>query len=459
MKGFKGLQITLAVALLLSLQACGSSSGGSSNSSQNYDSVDSMGQVPSYNSGQLGITQNSVAESVADGSYYEEDYQKDQSQNTESGDQAETSSQAETSDQKLVDGTTDANGNKIKLVEEKLVYRCQLDIETKNYAEDKENLMKLISEYEGIIQNSNEYDNDDYWYSSDHVKTRGTKTLNLQVRIPSEKYKEFIGTVGTIGKVKRNSQQVDNISYDYYNTQADIEQLKIQEQRLLEMMEQAYTIEDMITVEDRLSEVQNELSKLQTKLVGLDTDVAYSYVDIELEEVFEYSAAEVEKPGFFKRLGEEIVNGFKAMIQIFEDIILFVVGAVPRLIPFAVLGFIVYKIVKVYRRNHKPRKPKDKKPRGNNQNGMNNYPMGNMNNFAGQNGYGGYGYNPNNFTGPDGYNAYQGPINSEVNNENVNNTESVSSTVETAENTSDTDANKSSDNSDVEQNKENEGKQ
>jgi len=39
--------------------------------------------------------------------------------------------------------------------------------------------MKLISEYEGIIQNSNEYDSDDYWYSSEHVKTRGTKTLNL----------------------------------------------------------------------------------------------------------------------------------------------------------------------------------------------------------------------------------------------------------------------------------------
>lgn len=446
MKGFKSLQITLAVALLLSLQACGSSSGSGSGSYQDYKGVDSIGQAPSYDSGQMGITQNSVA----DGSYYEEDYQKDQSQTTESdGDQAEASDQAETSDQKLVDGTTDANGNKIKLVEEKLVYRCQLDIETKNYAEDKENLMKLISEYGGIIQNSNEYDSDDYWYSIDHVKTRGTKTLNLQVRIPSEKYKEFIGTVGTIGKVKRNSQQVDNISYDYYNTQADIEQLKIQEQRLLEMMEQAYTIEDMITVEDRLSEVQNELSKLQTKLVGLDTDVAYSYVDIELEEVFEYSATEVEKPGFFKRLGKEIVDGFKAMIQIFEDIILFIVGAVPRLIPFAVFGFIVYKIVKVYRRTHKPRKPKDKKPRGNNQNGMNNYPMGNMNNFAGQNGYGGYVYNPNDFTGPDGCNAYQGPLNSEVNNKDVSNP------VETTENVSDTDTNK---NDNVEENKENEGK-
>lgn len=446
MKVFKGLQITLAVALLLSLQACGSSSGSGSGSYQDYKGVDSIEQNLSYNSNQMGITQ----ESVADGSYYEEDYQKDQSQTTESGGGAETSSQAEDSDQKLVDGTTDANGNKIKLVEEKLVYRCQLDIETKNYAEDKENLMKLISEYEGIIQNSNEYDSDDYWYSSDHVKTRGTKTLNLQVRIPSEKYKEFIGTVGTIGKVKRNSQQIDNISYDYYNTQADIEQLKIQEQRLLEMMEQAYTIEDMITVEDRLSEVQNELSKLQTKLVGLDTDVAYSYVDIELEEVFEYSATEVEKPGFFKRLGKEIVDGFKAMIQIFEDIILFIVGAVPRLIPFAVFGFIVYKIVKVYRRTHKPRKPKDKKPRGNNQNGMNNYPMGNMNNFAGQNGYGGYVYNPNDFTGPDGCNAYQGPLNSEVNNKDVSNP------VETTENVSDTDANK---NDNVEENKENEGKQ
>lgn len=357
-KAVKTIQFIIAMAFMMT--ACGSSSyyEGSeyneSGASQTESATDSI-----TNDYQFGISQ-------ADGQIGA--IGQDSASSQESTEQSNVSSEVSDDDTSQTDSQTQQSSGdtNIKLVSDKLVYRCSLDIETKNYDEDLDNLLSLIDKYEGIIQNSNEYDDDNYWYETDNVKTHGTKRITLEVRIPQAKYKEFIDTVGTVGRVRQNSQQVDNISYDYYNTQADIEQLKIQESRLLDMMKQAQTIDEMITVEDRLTEVQNELSKLQTKLVGLDTDVAYSYVDISLQEVYEYTSTPVETKGFLQRLGEEVVQAFKDMITIFEDLIIFIFGAIPRLIPFALIVFIAYKAYKYYMRHRKPRKPREKKNRHNN---------------------------------------------------------------------------------------------
>lgn len=341
--------LAIMIAAMFILTACGSSGNSSygdsiESATNQFNQSGVSNSTNDYNSiqgGDFGISSDSVT------------VDKSSAESTESG-SSETLNDGET--------TTQPDGTIIKIASDKLVYRCSIEIETKNYDEDLASLMKLIDEYDGIIQNSNESDDDNYWYQSDYVKQHGTKSIRLQIRVPQAKYHEFVGTIGTVGKVRQNSQSVDNISYEYYNTQADIEQLKIQESRLLDMMEQAQTIDEMITVEDRLTEVQNELSKMQTKLIGLDTDVAYSYVDISLEEVYQYTDTPVEKPGFLQRLGEEIVQAFKDMIFTFEELIIFILCAIPRLVPFALIAFIVYKAIRRYRRNHKPKGPKG--PRG-----------------------------------------------------------------------------------------------
>lgn len=81
---------------------------------------------------------------------------------------------------------------------------------------------------------------------------------------------------------------MDNISQRYYDTTAQIVALQIQEKNLLAMMEKCETIEDMITVEQRLSEVQYQFDSLQTTRQYMDMDVAYSYVNISVSEVMEY---------------------------------------------------------------------------------------------------------------------------------------------------------------------------
>lgn len=399
----KVIQFVTAMAFMLT--ACGSQ--GQYQGSSSSDSVQSSDSIT--NDYQFGISQNS-------GSLGSIGYDDQSSSSTEQYEvtdttDGQTSEASDTDTNQTTEQSEQSSGDtNIKLVSDKLVYRCNIQIETKSYDDDLDNLLSLIDKYEGIIQNSNETDNDNYWYETDNVKTHGTKSIELEVRIPQAKYKEFIDTVGTVGKVRQNSQQVDNISYEYYNTQADIEQLKIQESRLLDMMKQAQTIDEMITVEDRLTEVQNELSKLQTKLVGLDTDVAYSYVNIRLDEVYEYSSTPVEKEGFLQRLGKEIVNSFKAMIETFEDLIILVLAGIPRLIPFALVAFIIYKAFKYYMRHRKPRKPKEKRTVHNNM-------------YYGPMNQGWYnGYNPN--MSADGFDQSNEFSNHETSScENVNNTE------------------------------------
>ena len=89
-------------------------------------------------------------------------------------------------------------------------------------------------------------------------------------------------------KLFQSLRVLKNISQQYYDTTTQIESLRIQERNLLEMMEKCETIEDMITVEERLAQVQSERSKLETAKRYMDTDVAFSYVNITISEVMEY---------------------------------------------------------------------------------------------------------------------------------------------------------------------------
>ena len=147
---------------------------------------------------------------------------------------------------------------------------------------------KRYPNIDGVIQSENESDSGQNWYFENYRKTTATLHNFLEVRIPSRNYEVFLAELDGVGKIVSKSSSVENISQQYYDTTTQIESLRIQERNLLEMMEKCETIEDMITVEERLAQVQSERSKLETAKRYMDTDVAFSYVNITISEVMEY---------------------------------------------------------------------------------------------------------------------------------------------------------------------------
>lgn len=320
--------LTLITALILVLTACGSSMSdvGFSTSMDKAESMNGGG----YDYGMSYDTEEWVTDEI---------WVEEESGNASYGTGSST------------DGS---GGNGEILTGDKLVYTCDLTIQTLDYEECVETIKNNIATYNGIIERETESDDAYRWYYEDYVKKNGTRYLNLTIRIPSGSYYEFLDTLEGTGKIISKSSYVENISRQYYETGAMIESLEIQQDRLLDMMEQTTSIEDMITIEARLSEVQYQLSLYKNRLASMDADVEYSTITIRVEEVMEYIQEQpvVKTNTFFDRLWNTLVETWEFFLDMLEGLLFFVI----RMIPIALVVGVIALIVRLIVRSHKKKK-------------------------------------------------------------------------------------------------------
>lgn len=282
---------------------------------------------------------------------------------------AEETAEYETSDEEdKSEETPGAQAETGQLQQDKLVYTANLKIQTLNYQESLESIRSKIANVGGIIQSENESNSNYTWYYED-ADSSGRMMMDLTVRIPTAKYQEFLNSLEGDGKIISKSSSVTNISRQYHDTEARIRSLETQEARLQQMMANATTVEDMITIDARLSDVQAELDSLRTYLASMDTDVNYSTVYINLEEVKVYSKVAQDLT-----VWERIKNRFRDSWDFFTEAIIFFLNAIVYLLPFAVLALIILIIVLAVRKargktgtrqpgNEKKRNKPGKKPR------------------------------------------------------------------------------------------------
>ena len=260
------------------------------------------------------------------------------------------------------DAKTTQNMDSMTLLDEKLVYHCNLSIETLDYAGTLQSIKEAISQYGGIIQSENETDSSYDWYYSDYRKTQGTMRNYIEVRVPSKNYDSFVSSLDGVGKITSKSTSIDNISQQYYDTKTQIDALKIQEKNLLEMMEQCDTIEDMLTVQERLTTVQYELNRLQTNKRYMDVDVAYSYVNINIEEVMEFHIDEepVKTNTFVDRLINTLKSTYSGFLIFLEILLFMIIRLFPYLVIIGIILWLIFrKKLKDWKNERKRRKEEE----------------------------------------------------------------------------------------------------
>jgi len=141
-----------------------------------------------------------------------------------------------------------------------------------------------------------------------------------------------------------------------------------QETRLLEMMELAETVEDIITIEDKLTDVRYRIDSLQANLNNWDRRVSYSTLSLTLQEVQVYTPEAVTRLTYGQELVQAFVNSLKGAGEFFKELLLFLVSAIPTLVILAALFFLCRPLVRKLRakskarREAKRRKPAAKEP-------------------------------------------------------------------------------------------------
>ena len=326
----------LAVSLLLG--GCGS---------RKADSPAYDGYEESYEDGGAGNGANYNNTEAAYDEASEEDYDV-AAEEAYAADEAAGAEEKSASKSGKEEGQTDPGQ------EQKLVYTCNLTIETLEFQETSDAVRKSITKYDGIIENENTSDSDRYWYR-DGNRQQAAKETYMTIRIPSEHYEEFLTDLeGTGGKITQISKSVENITKSYNDQSVLIESLEKQEKRLLAMMDEAETIEDMIAVEARLTEVQTQLNQARTQLSYMDSQVSYSTIYLYIDEVADYSSH--EEQSFGEEILEAIGDSWKSFCSALKDLLILFIYILPFLLLLALLIYVLVRLIRWLLKKRKDKK-------------------------------------------------------------------------------------------------------
>lgn len=238
----------------------------------------------------------------------------------------------------------------------RIIYTGNVSLQSLDYDKSAAGIHDRIKKFGGFIEAEDTYNEDPYWYYRERPgsSSRTRRNLNITARIPAEKFDAFMEELQLEGQVTNTSVNARNISVRYATHDASRKALEIEQERLLEMMDKAETVEEMIAVERRLTEVERELGDEKTELSAMDRDVNFSTVYISLQEVFEYSEKVVEV-SYGERLNRAFHRAVTGFVTFCQELLLFIVETFPFLI---LLGLILFGIIKLCRRSRRRRAAK-----------------------------------------------------------------------------------------------------
>ncbi len=225
----------------------------------------------------------------------------------------------------------------------KLVQTREISMRTTEFDKDYGKVKELLKKVGGYIEYENLYGT-----APEGVYDPG-RYSSMVMRVPVDKYDSFVEDLSQIGTIDSMEVHTEDYSDSYYDTESRIELLEERKERLLKHLDEATKMEDIITLEDEISDVIYQLDELKGQQRNLDSMVEYATVSLDITEYQLADDAEI-KDDFMLDPGNAFNTTLKGMGDFFRVFGVMLAAAAPILILIAVVIVVVLVIVHVVRK-------------------------------------------------------------------------------------------------------------
>ncbi|WP_319508587.1 DUF4349 domain-containing protein [uncultured Methanolobus sp.] len=222
----------------------------------------------------------------------------------------------------MVSTEADYGGASTVSVDRKTITTVDMTIKVDDAAVVMDEVSKIAVASGGYVASSSVYDS--YYDSS----TR--KEGYITVRIAESEYPSFLENVEALGEVTSKSVSAQDVTEEYIDVTARLENLERQEIRLQEILNMAATVEDVLSVEKELERVRGEIESLTGRLNYLEDRIEFSTINIRVTE-----PTPITRSWGIRDAISESVNGFISMVN---ALIVLVGYLLPLVIMVAVFG-------------------------------------------------------------------------------------------------------------------------
>lgn len=240
--------------------------------------------------------------------------------------------------------------------ERKIIKNCWMQLETTTFDSALSTMNQLIEDAGGYVESQS--------VSGRSLNNYGDyyeRSASVTARVPADKLDEVTTALGDTFNIVSQEESIEDITDSYYDAQTRLENMQVQEQRLVELLAQAESLEDIITLESALADVRTEIESLTGRLRRMDNQVAYSTLTMNIQEVVELTQIQQKPKTFVEKLGESFRRSGQNITSTLQGLIFFLVEEGPVLLIWvaliALVVWLIRKLVRRLQRNRPPRQP------------------------------------------------------------------------------------------------------
>lgn len=223
-------------------------------------------------------------------------------------------------------------------VERKIIQTVDLTIQVDNVQSVMDKIIQLTDENKGYIVSSSIYKQEEYFRA------------RLTVKIPREILNDTVSTISGFGEVTNNDTYTEDVTEEYYDSQARLKVMESKEARLIALLDKAADITDIIAIETELAQVRSDIEVLQGRLQYLTNSTSFSTINIELKQAI---PGHVKAPqGTTGKAWKALINSTNNLIDFGSGLIVFLAAALPWLVILTV----IYLIIRSIRKKRKDKK-------------------------------------------------------------------------------------------------------
>ncbi len=208
----------------------------------------------------------------------------------------------------------------------KVIVNAYYSIETEDLSKATKDLETLAQQSGGYVEEAyvDDYDADGY---AEYV-----------LRIPSDRVDTLSAGLEKLGVIDSHSKSSEDITDQYYDLDARRKAKEAQRDRILALLEQATSLDQLLSLEQELAEVQGELDSLTGAQNRYDQQVAYATVTVEL---WQSALGQTGDMPFGIHLSREVRKSFSTALEVLQALLVVLVW----LLPYLLIAVVVVAIV------------------------------------------------------------------------------------------------------------------
>lgn len=232
----------------------------------------------------------------------------------------------------------------------KIIYTADYTIATRNFEEDYGKILEAMDSAGGYLSQENTYGTEPKEYGDDG------RYADITLRIPLEQYSAFLETLAGIGTVQSKNQYTEDVTTDYYDNESRIEFYEAHYEKLMEYLEKATSMEDILSIEAQITETLYTLDSLKGTRNYYDRMTQYTTVDIHLNEVVAGDRVVTSETSLGERISDGFHNVLNGLGVFFEGFLVFLISASPVLLILAAIFCAIFFPIHLHKKKKKAKR-------------------------------------------------------------------------------------------------------